>query len=343
MNGPRSITLRGVTLVELLVVMAIIGLLVALLVPAVQSARESARRVSCVNNLKQLATACGSHLSARSHYPTGGWNSGPSLAGMIGRSRGADWRQPAGWCYALLPFMEETVAHDRDSFELLFADVVPALACPSRRSSSLAPHGVLKSDYAGNRGSWSSSTPLTAADPDRGTEFGMAAAAGTIPTTYPTDPEALRALQASMNAAASILDTPQQTFVAGLAVPTGGVIYVGSALKPNRLRDGASQTYLFGERYIPQKNREFATGGYLGSAFSGDSHDTLRGGHRPPESDATAWTNDRQAGAFGGPHAGVCNAAFCDGSVRPVALSIDAQVHFLFATRDDGQPAYGLD
>lgn len=76
MNGPRTITLRGVTLVELLVVMAIVGSLVALLVPAVQSARESARRVSCVNNLEQLATACGSHLSARSHYPTGGWNSG---------------------------------------------------------------------------------------------------------------------------------------------------------------------------------------------------------------------------------------------------------------------------
>ena len=324
-NTFNQLRRRGFTLVELLVVIAIIGMLMALLLPAMQSARESARRTSCANNLKQLYTACASHLLLLGHYPTGGWDASATSLDLISPDRGADWRQPGGWAYTILPFMDEKNTHETVDTVLRNSLPVPVFACPTRRASSIAPSGVIMTDYAGNRGAWASPTPTAATDTDRNTTFGAPSTTVTIPLN-----------QAGAATAANLLNTTQQMFATGSAA-TGGIIFIGSSLLPARIRDGTSNTYLFAEKYVPQSAYTTGTTGYENPAYAGDSADTLRGGHRPPLSDATPWTGT-PAGAFGGPHSGIFNAAFCDGSVRPIDLGITAQIHFLLSAREDRLP-----
>ena len=79
------------TLVELLIVIAIIGLLVQLMLPAVQASRERARKLTCQNHIKQLALAAHNHLDVHGYYPSGGWS------GAIWPTAPRIWPQPARW------------------------------------------------------------------------------------------------------------------------------------------------------------------------------------------------------------------------------------------------------
>lgn len=103
---PKNQCAKGFTLVELLVVIAIIGILIALLLPAIQAAREAARRMSCVSNIRQVAMACHNYLSTHGEFPPG-----YGFQNVYGGSTGGGSEWP--WCVRILPYLEQNNIYDQ--------------------------------------------------------------------------------------------------------------------------------------------------------------------------------------------------------------------------------------
>ncbi len=128
---------RGFTLVELLVVMAIIGLLVALLLPAVQAGREAARRLQCLSNLKQIGLALHNYHDTFGRLPPS--STTPVVDGVW------NWNAPPvkllhGWATMILPQLEESNLQHLVRFDLPALDpanlpagaqVISLYRCPS--------------------------------------------------------------------------------------------------------------------------------------------------------------------------------------------------------------------
>ena len=125
--------LHGFTLVELLVVITIIGILIALLLPAVQAAREAARRMQCINNLKQIGLALHNYHSTYKVFPY-------ASAGQF--------RTQWTWSAFIFPYLEQGGLHDQIDFNYpynvvmprnnqLVKTFVPGYQCPSAPAGEL--------------------------------------------------------------------------------------------------------------------------------------------------------------------------------------------------------------
>ena len=152
---------RGFTLVELLVIVAIIGLLIALLLPAVQAARESARRTQCANNLRQLSVAAQNFHAAKDCFPASWVNGDERIA----------------WGISLLPYVEQTsiaaewnksAAWWEPPNDKLLATPISVYKCPTAWSTSTyeyiepgRPSIYATSDYRGCEGA-NASDPVVA-------------------------------------------------------------------------------------------------------------------------------------------------------------------------------------
>lgn len=354
---PRMSKLRtAMTLVELLVVMAIIGALFHLLLPAVQASRERGRRATCQNHLKQLATATQLHLDAHKFFPSGGW-SGAYLADP---HRGYGRQQPGGWLFSLLEFMEESslrsgAAGDKledyplgEALVSLYQSAPTTFYCPSRRRAKSYPFkqagngrwslsvaesvlllsGVTKSDYAANSGdSLQSATEPFSNEPAMWSP-GNYAALNSGPQNW------------------SITSNPQSRFF------QTGTIYYRSELKPAQVTDGLSKTYLCGEKFLSPKfyddvnpSNDVGMMGDNQSAWVGYEWDNHRVAYNPksmwpkaayqPRQDAPN-SNFKGVFAFGSAHPDALNMAYCEGSVQTVSYDIDEQVHRQQANRLDG-------
>jgi prepilin-type processing-associated H-X9-DG protein len=130
-------------LVELLVVIAIIGILVALLLPAIQAAREAARRMNCVSNLRQFGLAMHNFESTRKHFPQGDITVGSS-SGLSVHARLLSYMEEA----SLHSLVDTTVGYDDPKNDQARMTPVALFLCPSDSGDSLVADVTVKTSGA---------------------------------------------------------------------------------------------------------------------------------------------------------------------------------------------------
>jgi prepilin-type N-terminal cleavage/methylation domain-containing protein len=319
-NGGMAIHGRkAFTLVELLVVLAVIGFLIALLLPAILAVREAARKTECANNVRQLATAAIALNTAQRHFPTGGW--GYNWLGD--HTRGFGFRQPGGWCFSILPFIDRKADWLCD-----YVAPIEMLYCPSRRAPAKLP--------------WTADLiPVNA------------------PIVFPTGGEVFTkgvnpdgttngdVLVGKTDYAANCGDSIEYFRYWGPQrysdVDVGGyrdaghdftgIVWPFSELR--QIPDGAGKTLLIAEKQLTSSPLDHGDDTSSSSGFDAES---IRPGgpYWVPAADSEAvgvvWTL-----RFGSSHSSSFNAATCDGRVQQIDYLVDSSVFGALCNRHDGR------
>ncbi len=297
------------TLVELLVVMAIIGIMVGLLLPGVQAAREAARQTQCRNNIRQVALACHNYESTFKELPGYAGEEPPLLVGYR-LDRSVDSRFSGGtWITQALFFMEQgNLAESLSRFakdpsltptpevERMVRVPVSTLHCPTRRDAKAYPLIEPYTNRYGQRGAH---------------------------TDY------------AMNGGAALVSDIDHRVIIN---QYDGAWVLGKRVKTNRVFDGLSHTYLIGEKAMD--SRRYATGDCFGdrAPLAGwkdtrvSTHSYVRYAARSPQIDSV--DNCLVCHDFGSAHPAGWNAAMTDGSVRLFGYSMDLEVHRANASVD---------
>jgi prepilin-type N-terminal cleavage/methylation domain-containing protein/prepilin-type processing-associated H-X9-DG protein len=351
MNCRASSSRSGFTLIELMVVIAIILILLGLILPAIQKVREVANSMSCSSHLSQIYKGIQARTQDRG-LPQGGSHpyTTPGVPGVvmprwfINGSPASRNNQDWGWPYQILDYIDEGNAWNSASAPVpvnftgsnpaydnsVVGHPIPLFICPSRRNAGDliqgGPRGtpVAPIDYAGNAGNYLIVTPGA-------------------PPTYALYNETWPAGTTAAVPHTGIFGYTGQWNPYSNAPPYRATFtLVDEGVRMGQINDGASYTVLIAEKRINQLLLGQPQAGDRLGFVTGFDCETVRSsgppsgaGVLPPARDDRVTLNPVWDG-FGSAHTGGVNCVFADGSVRTVRFDVDPLVWWRVCNRMDG-------